>query len=175
MLKGADAHQRFIFITGVSKFSKVSLFSGLNNLNDITLDPTYSAICGDTDTVFAPELDGLDRDPIRRWYNGYNWMGDAVYNPFDLLLLFQKRQFKPYWFETGTPTFLVDLLTEGQVFTPDLARLPFRIQGCRPGPRRPRPGSAAVAGLRRKIPPARRHRHPHRHRVQPRAAQRRRV
>jgi hypothetical protein len=127
VLKEADAHLRFIFITGVSKFSKVSLFSGLNNLNDITLEAPYSAICGYTDaevdTVFADELEGLDRAQIRRWYNGYNWTGDAVYNPFDLLFLFQKRIFKAWWFETGTPTFLVDLLTKRRVFTPDLARM----------------------------------------------------
>ncbi len=76
-IKDADAHVRFTFLTGVSKFSKVSLFSGLNNLTDITLDPRYSAICGytdaDLDTVFAPELPGLDRDAIRDWYNGYSW------------------------------------------------------------------------------------------------------
>jgi hypothetical protein len=127
VLKGADAHLRFVFITGVSKFSKVSLFSGLNNLRDITVSAEYSAICGytehDVDTVFAPELEGLDRHRIRTWYNGYNWTGEAVYNPFDLLLLFQERQFKPYWFETGTPTFLVDLLARERFFTPDLARL----------------------------------------------------
>ena len=74
VVKDSDAHVRFTFITGVSKFSKVSLFSGLNNLTDITLDPGCSAICGytdaDLDTVFAPELPGLDRDEIRRWYNG---------------------------------------------------------------------------------------------------------
>jgi hypothetical protein len=71
-----------------------------------------------------PELDGLDRQKIRDWYNGYNWTGEAVYNPFDLLLLFQKRQFQPYWFETGTPTFLIDLLTErAEPGSPDLGRL----------------------------------------------------
>jgi hypothetical protein len=90
VLKDADAHVRFVFITGVSKFSKVSLFSGLNNLNDITIDAEYSALCGyteyDVDTVFAPELPGLDRERIRRWYNGYNWTGEAVYNPFDVLV-----------------------------------------------------------------------------------------
>ncbi len=127
VLKDVDAHLRFVFFTGVSKFSKVSLFSGLNNLNDITIDPEYSAICGytehDVDTVFAPELPGLDRDQLRRWYNGYNWRGTAVYNPFDLLLLFQKREFRSYWFETGTPTFLVDLLRRRQFFTPNLSRL----------------------------------------------------
>ena len=103
------------------------MFSGLNNLNDITVDAEYSAICGytegDLDTVFSPELDGLDRAEVRRWYNGYNWTGESVYNPFDLLLLFQKRMFRSWWFETGTPTFLVDLLTERQTWLPRLGNL----------------------------------------------------
>ncbi|TXT36840.1 MAG: hypothetical protein FD135_3994 [Comamonadaceae bacterium] len=127
VLKGADEHLKFVFLTGVSKFSKVSLFSGLNNLTDITLEAKYSALCGytdaDVDSVFAPELEGLDRDEIRRWYNGYNWLGTSVYNPFDLLLLFRSREFRPYWFETGTPTFLVKLLSDKQFYSPDLARL----------------------------------------------------
>ena len=127
VIKDSDAHIRFAFLTGVSKFSKVSLFSGLNNLNDITVDARYSALCGyteaDLDTVFAPELEGLDRDRIRTWYNGYNWTGEAVYNPFDVLLLFEKRQFRPWWFETATPTFLVDLLTERQTWLPRLGQL----------------------------------------------------
>ena len=127
VIKGADAHVRFAFLTGVSKFSKVSLFSGLNNLRDITVSAEYSAICGyteaDLDRVFAPELEGLDREQIRAWYNGYNWTGESVYNPFDLLLLFQERLFRPWWFETATPTFLVDLLTERQVFLPTLGQL----------------------------------------------------
>ncbi|WP_310463052.1 ATP-binding protein [Sphaerotilus sp.] len=127
VLKGADPHLKFVFLTGVSKFSKVSLFSGLNNLQDITLDARWSALCGytdhDIDTVFAPELPGLDRDEIRRWYNGYNWRGVGIYNPFDVLLLFDTREFKAHWFDTGTPTFLVKLLAEQSWFTPDLARL----------------------------------------------------
>jgi len=127
VLKGADENLRFVFLTGVSKFSKVSLFSGLNNLKDITLDARYSALCGYTDadveTVFAPELPGLDRDLVREWYNGYNWLGESVYNPFDLLLLFDRREFLPYWFETGTPTFLIKLLMARQQFTPDLANV----------------------------------------------------
>ena len=127
VIKDSDAHIKFAMLTGVSKFSKVSLFSGLNNLNDITVDPRFSALCGytdaDVDTVFAPELEGLDRAEIRRWYNGYNWTGESVYNPFDLLLLFQKRVFRPYWFETGTPTFLIDLLTQRHTFTPNLSRI----------------------------------------------------
>ena len=127
VIKDSDAHIRFAMLTGVSKFSKVSLFSGLNNLRDITLSPGYSAICGytdeDVDTVFAPELAGLDRDEVRQWYNGYNWTGTSVYNPFDVLLLFREREFRPFWFETGTPTFLVDLLTARRTFTPDLERV----------------------------------------------------
>ena len=126
VLKDMDEHLRLVFITGVSKFSKVSLFSGLNNLEDITLSARYSALCGytdeDVDTVFAPELPGLDREEIRRWYNGYNWLGQGVYNPFDMLLLFRNREFRPYWFETGTPTFLIKLLAGRCQFTPDLAR-----------------------------------------------------
>ncbi|MCG5502113.1 ATP-binding protein [Ectothiorhodospira lacustris] len=130
VLKDADPHLKFCLLTGVSKFSKVSLFSGLNNLNDITLDKPFAPICGytdeDIDTVFAPELPGLDREQIRQWYNGYRW-GDettqAVYNPFDVLLLFQKREFRPYWFESATPSFLVKLLSERGVFTPRLDRL----------------------------------------------------
>ena len=119
-VKFADAHIRFTFLTGVSKFSKVSLFSGLNNLIDLTLDPPYSAICGyteaDLDTVFAPELPGLDRDEIGTWYNGYNWLGEEkVYNPFDVLLLFRNREFGAYWFETGTPAFLVETLFKQRI------------------------------------------------------------
>ena len=127
VIKGQDAHIRFAMLTGISRFSKVSLFSGLNNLRDITVSPAYSALCGyteaDVDTVFAPELTGLDRQQIRDWYNGYNWTGEAVYNPFDLLLLFEERQFRPYWFETVTPTFLVDVLTERQAWLPELGQL----------------------------------------------------
>ena len=119
IIKDYDAHIRFSFLTGVSKFSKVSLFSGLNNLYDITLSPEFSTICGytdqDIDTVFAAELAGLDREAIKTWYNGYNWLGIGVYNPFDILQLFRSREFRNYWFETGTPTFLVNLLTSRHV------------------------------------------------------------
>jgi len=127
VLKASDEHLKFAFLTGVSKFSKVSLFSGLNQLTDISLDERYSDICGytdaDVDTVFAPELPGLDRELIRQWYNGYNWLGTSVYNPFGLLKLFDTRQIRPHWFETGTPTFLIKLLEKHQQFTPDLTRI----------------------------------------------------
>ncbi len=108
IIKGSARDVRFVFVTGVSMFSRVSLFSGLNNLRNISLDPEFATICGYTDrdlgAVFAPELPGLDRDEIRTWYNGYHWLGDEkLYNPFDLLLLFETRNFKSHWFETGSP------------------------------------------------------------------------
>ena len=128
IIKGSAQHVRFVFITGVSMFSKVSLFSGLNNLDDISLDPEFSTICGYTDkdlnSVFTPELPGLDRDKIREWYNGYHWLGDdKLYNPFDLLLLFRKRQFMPHWFETGSPTFLFRMMMERGISPMELENL----------------------------------------------------
>ena len=120
IIKDSARDVRFVFVTGVSMFSRVSLFSGLNNLMNISLDPIYATICGytgrDLDTVFAPELHGLDRDEIRQWYNGYHWLGDEkLYNPFDLLLLFNSRNFEPHWFETGSPTFLFRMMMDRSV------------------------------------------------------------
>ena len=125
MIKSCDAHIRFCFLTGVSMFSKVSLFSGLNNLRDITLNRAYSDICGytdtDLDTVFAAELSTLDREQIREWYNGYSWGGEwKLYNPFDILLLFAEREFKAWWFQTGTPRFLMEILIERNISTANL-------------------------------------------------------
>ena len=128
VIKDSDAHVRFTFLTGVSKFTKVSLFSDLNNLTDITLDRRYSSICGytedDLEAVFAPELAGLDRERMREWYNGYRWRGaEKVYNPYDVLLLFDSREFAAHWFETGTPAFLVDLLLQRRVASVGLDRM----------------------------------------------------
>ena len=125
-IKDCDEHLRFVFLTGVTKLA--GLFSGLNNLRDITLAPEFSDICGYTDAeldaVFAPELEGLDREKIRRWYNGYNWLGpERLYNPFGVLLLLAERRFGNYWFESGTPTFLVDLLLRRRVAVPTLERM----------------------------------------------------
>ena len=124
-VKSADAHVRFSFFTGVSKFTRVSLFSDLNNLTDITLDPGFANVCGyteaDLDEVFEPELPGLDRERIRDWYNGYNWLGEErVYNPFDILLFFRTRQFRAHWFETGSPDFAVQMLKRRRVVVPSL-------------------------------------------------------
>jgi hypothetical protein len=127
VIKSLDPHLKFVLLTGVSKFSKVSLFSGLNNLEDITLDPRAATLCGYTQDeltdAFADYLDGVDLAEVKRWYNGYNFLGEPVYNPFDILLYLRHREFKPYWFETGTPTFLINLLAERGFFTPHLARL----------------------------------------------------
>ena len=116
-IKGRAEDVRFVFVTGVSMLSQSSLYSGLNNLDNISLEPEYAAICGytdtDLDTVFAPELPGLDREQIRQWYLGYDWLGDEkLYNPFGLLLLFRKRRFSSYWFETGSPTLLYRITME---------------------------------------------------------------
>jgi len=116
VLKDADPYIKFVFLTGVSKFSKVSIFSGLNQLNDITLDQKYATVCGYTEedlyTVFADRIGEFDINQLREWYNGYSWLGQKVYNPFDVLLLFDKKDFRPYWFETGTPAFLIKLIIE---------------------------------------------------------------
>jgi len=124
VIKAQDDNIRFVFITGVSKFSKVSIFSGLNNLKDITLDPRYGTICGytqeDLEHKFKEHLKGCDLNKIQTWYNGYCWLGAPVYNPFDVLLFLDSpsKKYKNYWFETGTPTFLVKLIETGKYFTP---------------------------------------------------------
>ena len=131
IIKDCARYVRFVFVTGISMYSKVSLFSGLNNLNDISLSPRYATVCGYTDAelekVFAPELAGLqqgEREEIQRWYNGYHWRGkEKVYNPFDILLYFQNREFKPHWYKTGTPSFLYHRMKEGALNTLDLENL----------------------------------------------------
>ncbi len=127
VIKSLDPHLKFVLLTGVSKFSKVSLFSGLNNLEDITIDPRVATLCGYTHAelvaAFAEHLEGVNLAEVKRWYNGYNFLGEPVYNPFDILLYLRHREFRPYWFETGTPTFLIELLAARGFFTPDLARL----------------------------------------------------
>ena len=131
IIKDCADYIRFVFVTGISMYSKVSLFSNLNNLNDISLDAEYATICGYTDedlrTVFEPELvrvEKEERQEIQRWYNGYHWRGkEKVYNPFDIMLYFQKREFQPYWYETGTPTWLYHLMKRGELSTRELKNL----------------------------------------------------
>ena len=132
IIKAADEHLHFVMLTGVSKFSKVSIFSGLNNLKDISLDPQYADICGytedDLNEVFAQHLQGVDREQLRQWYNGYNFLGDKlVYNPHDILHFidrsqsFGKPHFRNYWFESGTPAFLIELIERDNL-------LPYHIE-----------------------------------------------
>ncbi len=127
VIKDSDEYLKFAFLTGVSKFSKVSIFSGLNNLKDITLDSRYASLCGYTEKelveTFQDRLEGVNLEEVRSWYNGYSWLGEKVYNPFDILLYLDTKTFHPYWFETGTPSFLIQLLQEKKYYLPDLENL----------------------------------------------------
>ncbi|MEE6159941.1 AAA family ATPase [Cylindrospermopsis raciborskii DSH] len=126
VLKSQDANLQFVFMTGVTKFSKVSLFSGINQLTDITISEAYSSICGYTETdlreSFGDHLEGVDWDALRHWYNGYNWTGsETVYNPYDILLFINEgMRFRNYWFETGSPSFLLKLFQKERYFLPNL-------------------------------------------------------
>ncbi len=128
VIKDSDPFIRFTFLTGVSKFSKVSIFSGLNNLEDISLTPDFGTICGyshqELESVFADYLADVDMAELQSWYNGYNFLGENVYNPYDILLFLRNNQeFSSYWFETGTPTFLVKLIQERKFFLPELTAI----------------------------------------------------
>ncbi len=125
VIKESDRYLRFCFITGVSKFSKVSIFSDLNNLRDISLDPRFGSMCGYTqqelEDIFADRLTGVDLLKMKSWYNGYHFLGkERVYNPFDVLLFFESGQYGSYWFESATPTFLVKLLQQKRFYLPHL-------------------------------------------------------
>ncbi len=130
ILKDNDAQLRFLLITGVSKFSKVGVFSDLNNLLDISLSATHATLVGITEQEleqhFGQAIDDREqqigaqglRDKIREWYNGYSFSDGThkVYNPFSLLGYFSSWFFRNFWFTTGTPTFLVDLTRERYYF-----------------------------------------------------------
>ncbi|MBI4649023.1 MAG: AAA family ATPase [Bacteroidia bacterium] len=139
VLKGNEKNIKFLFITGVSKFSKVSIFSDLNHLSDITLNPNYSILTGYTEdelekyfseymalaqgelNEFFPDL----KSAIRKWYNGYSWDGkNFVYNPFSLLNFFDNRKFEDYWFQSGTPTFLMKLIKQRNFNITKLENIP---------------------------------------------------
>ncbi len=117
-IKENERYIKFAFLTGVSKFSKASIFSGLNNLEDISLTPKFGTVCGytqkDIESLFLPYLKGVDLEELQKWYNGYNFLSDRVYNPFDILLFIRNDfKFKNYWFNTGTPSFLIKLFQKG--------------------------------------------------------------
>jgi hypothetical protein len=116
-MKESDKYIKFAFLTGVSKFTKASIFSGVNNLRDISLLPRYGNICGytqnDIETSFLSYLNGVDLEELKIWYNGYNFLKDKIYNPFDILLFIDSScRFKNYWFNTGTPSFLLKLFKQ---------------------------------------------------------------
>ncbi len=125
VIKDSDEYIKFAFLTGVSKFSRVSLFSGLNNLEDISLNPNYATICGytheDVKHHFKERLFDIDIDKLKKWYNGYNFLGEGIYNPFDILLFFSRNKiYSNYWFETGNPAFLIEVLKQKRFFLPNL-------------------------------------------------------
>ena len=136
VLKTCDQYIRFAFLTGVTKFSKVSIFSDLNNLRDISLEEEYAGICGITqaelEANFHSEIQALAQKQqfdysqavaaLKRWYDGYLFhpAGEGMYNPYSVLNAFVKKEIKGYWFSTGTPTFLVNFLKEAHYFIPNL-------------------------------------------------------
>lgn len=136
VIKSSDRYLRFAFLTGVTRFSKVSVFSGLNNLRDISLLSDFAGICGITEQEleanFAPEIEtlgnelGETRDAtlaiLKKRYDGYLFArkGENVYNPFSLLNVFASRELSDYWYATGTPTFLVEYLKAAHYNIPDL-------------------------------------------------------
>ncbi len=126
-LKGLDEYIKFLFITGVSKFSKVSLFSGLNQLEDISLNKDFGNICGYTQNeleyYFNDYLKDLNLDQIKEWYNGYYFLQDKLYNPFDILLYLKNKTFRNYWYETGKTEFLFKLLKNQNYELPYLNKL----------------------------------------------------
>ncbi len=132
VVKGLDAHIHFFFLTGVSKFSKVSIFSDLNHLEDITMSPQTHALVGYTQAelehYFTTEIDQLAQrqnvsrsdmiSKIKEWYNGYRWdvEEETVYNSFSVLHLMKQKRFNNFWFETGTPTFLLKMLRHQKLY-----------------------------------------------------------
>jgi len=133
-----EGHLHFLFITGVSKFSRVSLFSDLNNLTDLSNDPLSSTLLGITQeelesnfmdylSLMAAKYKFSITDflvEVKNWYNGYSFDGEtSLYNPYSLLLFLHKQRFDNYWFETGTPTFLVETIRNEYVNPKELERI----------------------------------------------------
>lgn len=136
VIKTCDQYIRFAFLTGVTKFSKVSISSDLNNLQDISMLNDYAEICGLTqaeiEKTFKPEIERLAKntknsydkmlEELKKRYDGYKFsvLGESVYNPFSILNTFNSGELKNYWFATGTPTFLVNYLKAAHYNIPDL-------------------------------------------------------
>lgn len=145
ILKIQDQYLKFVFLTGVTNFSKVSVFSGLNNLNDLTMSNEYSALLGYTkeelELNFSHDIQEVANtnqlslndcyEKIRIWYDGYKFSknGELVYNPFSTLKLLDSKDFSAYWFETGTPTFLIKLLEKREFDLIDLEQYEMSAAG----------------------------------------------
>lgn len=126
VLKSCDEYIRFAMLTGVSKFGKVSIFSGLNNLSDISMLPQYNAICGITETEFNHNFqqsvisfahakgisESETREKFKNLYDGYHFAssGEDIYNPFSVLSAFRDLQLNQYWYSTGSPSYLIRLI-----------------------------------------------------------------
>ena len=137
-IKSSDQYVRFVFLTGVSRFGKLTIFSGLNNLEDISMDSQYAGICGVTKTElvenFSPEIESLALElklskeetlsELKKRYDGYLFheAGEHVYNPFSLLNVLKKKELGDYWYATGTPTFLVKYLQDINFSIPSLEK-----------------------------------------------------
>ena len=139
VLKGNSDYLRFVFLTGVTRFSKMGLFSGLNNLNDISMIADMAGLCGITEKEllenFAPEIEELattlklSREKtlakLKKHYDGYLFTEDSdvhVYNPFSLLNVFRNKKLNDYWYTTGTPTFLVEKLKRERHYFPNFEK-----------------------------------------------------
>ncbi len=135
-LKACDPYLRFVFITGITKFSQLSIFSELNNLKNISMDPAFAAVCGISEEEIQTQMsDYLDdfavhqeitreeaMTALKKQYDGYHfsWPSPDMYNPFSLLNAFQDRMLKSYWFESGTPTFLIEMMRKFNVKPSDI-------------------------------------------------------
>ena len=135
-LKACDPYLRFVFITGITKFSQLSIFSELNNLKNISMDPAFAAVCGISEEEIQTQMsDYLDdfavhqeitreeaMTALKKQYDGYHfsWPSPDMYNPFSLLNAFQDRMLKSYWFESGTPTFLIEMMRKFNVVPSDI-------------------------------------------------------
>ena len=143
VLKDSDPYLEQLFITGVSAFSQVSIFSDLNNVRNLTLDRRAYLLTGISQTelerIFAEQLAEEDADKVRRWYNGYSWGSEErLYNPFSLLNFLSSRQYRNYWFASGTPSFLFKEMQRRELYNPvglladDLTLLSFDLRRLHP-------------------------------------------